>query len=841
MAQPIFQANIDYTQVPTMQSLADYLLIANAPATVRAATLTGLSLVDGSDVVAADSVLVALGKLQVQNTELLASLDTHELRTDNPHSVTASQVGAEPAFTKNTGFNKNFGTTAGTVSEGSHTHSGAYEPLVTAGTTSQYYRGDKTWQTLEVEDIHHQSGHTLMGRHAAGAGAGQEVTVDGGLEWSGSGIRRAAVTGDVSIPAGSGTATISNLPYSKLETIGATSLLGNYQVTGAAATSISLGTNFEFSGNTLIDRGLSGAISVPPNSVTASLGSFTMAQLNTAISDGDVVSGAASSTDNAIARFDGVTGKIVQNSSATIDDTGNVSFDGSVSGKRTAGNAVVYRGLDVSGNTSFEIRTFDLGSNNTASGLNALYSTTSGTGNTASGGYALYSNTEGAGNTAIGFNTLYANTGGSFNTASGFSALYFNTTGVYNTVSGGYALHLNTTGYANTASGFNALYSNTTGFFNTASGFSALYSNTTGVYNTASGGYALYLNTTGYANTVSGFNTLYSNTTGSFNTATGFSALFSNTTGVYNTATGFNALYSNTTGFFNTASGAESGVYTNAGGAVSNVSSSVFLGHDTRVLADGDVNEVVIGAGARGKGSNTCVFGNSSTLDSYFDHNLNIGNPTNAARLHVKGAGNAGATVNLALDNSLGTRLVSVLDNGKIEQRTNTVVSANVMMDYYNAGVLRTALYDNGAQAWYLNAGAVGAEVGTIAYTTPAGAPAIAIVSPSATEWALIKKRAGGGLIFNTSSGSSYGTDQVTILPDGGNIGFNTSSPTAAHHVVGLGNTDATKALFLESANGTDLFTVLNDGKIVAHVLPTSSAGLTAGMIWNDSGTLKIV
>jgi hypothetical protein len=40
------------------------------------------------------------------------------------------------------------------------------------------------------------------------------------------------------------------------------------------------------------------------------------------------VSGPASSTDNAIARFDSTTGKIIQNSSATISDIGQASFVG---------------------------------------------------------------------------------------------------------------------------------------------------------------------------------------------------------------------------------------------------------------------------------------------------------------------------------------------------------------------------------------------------------------------------------------------------------------------------------------------------------------------------------
>ena len=42
-------------------------------------------------------------------------------------TYTPSEVGAEPAFFKNTAFNKNFGTTSGTVAEGNHSH--AYLPL----------------------------------------------------------------------------------------------------------------------------------------------------------------------------------------------------------------------------------------------------------------------------------------------------------------------------------------------------------------------------------------------------------------------------------------------------------------------------------------------------------------------------------------------------------------------------------------------------------------------------------------------------------------------------------------------------------------------------------------
>ena len=44
------------------------------------------------------------------------------------------------------------------------------------------------------------------------------------------------------------------------------------------------------------------------------------------------VDGPASATDNAVARFDGTTGKLIQNSAVTIDDSGNITPSGSVHG-----------------------------------------------------------------------------------------------------------------------------------------------------------------------------------------------------------------------------------------------------------------------------------------------------------------------------------------------------------------------------------------------------------------------------------------------------------------------------------------------------------------------------
>jgi hypothetical protein len=59
------------------------------------------------------------------------------------------------------------------------------------------------------------------------------------------------------------------------------------------------------------------------------------------------VEGPASSTDNAIARYDGTTGKLIQNSSVTIDDSGNIAAT-NLSGTNTGDQTITLTG-DVTG------------------------------------------------------------------------------------------------------------------------------------------------------------------------------------------------------------------------------------------------------------------------------------------------------------------------------------------------------------------------------------------------------------------------------------------------------------------------------------------------------------
>ncbi len=167
----------------------------------------------------------------------------------------------------------------------------------------------------------------------------------------------------------------------------------------------------------------------------------------------------------------------------------------------------------------------DDGSNqNTAVGLNSLYSNTTGNANVGLGTSALYSNTAGADNIAIGFEALYSNTNGVNNTAIGRDALYNAMSTSENTAIGSYTLYSNTTGGANTVIGYEALYYNETGNNNTAIGFGALLDNTIGFSNTANGTHALQKNTEGYYNVGIGYSTNFYNQIGNRNTIIGYQA-----------------------------------------------------------------------------------------------------------------------------------------------------------------------------------------------------------------------------------------------------------------------------------------------------------------------------
>lgn len=135
--------------------------------------------------------------------------------------------------------------------------------------------------------------------------------------------------------------------------------------------------------------------------------------------------------------------------------------------------------------------------------------------NTVTGRLALQNNVAGYYNSAFGAGSLALNIGsngsgssyfniGSGNTATGADSLYSNTTGSYNTASGFQSLCLNTIGYLNTSTGVYSLRANTSGNMNAAVGYQSLGGNQTGNNNTSMGANSFSTNLTGSLNVAIG-------------------------------------------------------------------------------------------------------------------------------------------------------------------------------------------------------------------------------------------------------------------------------------------------------------------------------------------------
>jgi hypothetical protein len=152
---------------------------------------------------------------------------------------------------------------------------------------------------------------------------------------------------------------------------------------------------------------------------------------------GDVV-GPASATDNAIARFDSTTGKLIQNSGVTIDDS-NILNIPSAAYLKFAGNRVFH----------------ETGTNSVFAGKNAGNLTTTGSGNVGIGVNAGGSLTTGSNNMFMGLTTGFATQTGTANMGIGALALRFNVSGSSNTAVGLQAGY-NATGSRNVFIGYRA-------------------------------------------------------------------------------------------------------------------------------------------------------------------------------------------------------------------------------------------------------------------------------------------------------------------------------------------------------------------------------------------------
>jgi len=121
----------------------------------------------------------------------------------------------------------------------------------------------------------------LLGRDTIGSGDVEVLTVGGGIEFTGiGGIQRSAITGDVTVPAGSNAATIPNdtITYAKIQNITVTDrIIGRDSVGAGDAEELQVTGGLEFTGAGGIQR------SALTGDVTASAGSGATTIANSAV------------------------------------------------------------------------------------------------------------------------------------------------------------------------------------------------------------------------------------------------------------------------------------------------------------------------------------------------------------------------------------------------------------------------------------------------------------------------------------------------------------------------------------------------------------------------------
>jgi hypothetical protein len=424
-----------------------------------------------------------------------------------------------------------------------------------------------------------------------------------------------------------------------------------------------------------------------------------------------------------------------------------------------------------------------LAASNTFTGNQTVNGNLSATGMLTGSGFQIGSNVFDYGNVsaANAFTGFAGNSSmtGSDNTATGVAALFSNTTGIANTANGFYALEANTTGYNNTANGDNALQDNTTGAQNTASGEWALEFNTTGSSNTALGGFA-------------GFPSDFSNITGSNNTFLGFDTSMSTGTLTNATAIGANAQVTESNamvlGSINGLHGATSNVNVGIGITAPAYGLDVYgTGHFTQAVTFGSPVNFASGQTFPGTGTITGITAGAGLSGGGSSGGITL---TNTGVLSVAAGTGISVTSGQSPTVSLNTAQIPLLNANNTFTGSQTVNGNLIASGVVGAGGFSTSQYLGGlTTGFYLSTGPLfdygDGLLYENAFTGYAGSPSVSLNgggNNAGTGWEALENDATGS--YNTADGSNALQSNTTGA-------FNTAAGGSAllYNTSGQGNT----------------------------------------------------
>jgi hypothetical protein len=448
------------------------------------------------------------------------------------------------------------------------------------------------------------------------------------------------------------------------------------------------------------------------------------------------------------------------------------------------------------------------------------------------------------------------------NTAFGVSALGSNTTGTQNVAIGVNALGNNTTANFNVAIGFQAGQLITQNS-NTAVGYYAGYANNTGYENTAIGSLSQRFCASGYQNTTVGVNSGYGITSGNRNTFFGTNSGYDITTGTFNTMVGSGAAGNGvTTGSFNTIIGSQ----------ITGLSSSL---SNTIILADGQGNQRLYINSSGNVGIATTnpatyrldVNGTfRATSNGYFGAPVSINSTTSPSNVELYVVANAPASrIRYQSTYTNGVSIYQLLNDASVEAglllNGSTATSSNEA-SVYSTGVFnvsgsivkintnsleRMRVFNNGNIAintttdagYKLDVNGTARTTGSTSLATTSGQVAIGTASPLA-GWTLYN----AGNFRQEGNMAVFGTLQVgNISQPGGAMTINIISSLGRNitFVDGSGSTNGDYVRFFSTntigniTSGTANLLLVNP-----TINQTTGAGTIIGYRFNPTNTALV-